>query len=326
MLGLLTLAGVLFLQDLAVSEYELSGDVITYEAAAGESIAPLAARFGLEPRTLAADNGLSPATALKSGQALVIDNRHVIPAHPIDGILINVPQRMLFVFVGNRLVGAYPVAVGRPDWRTPLGAFAVSSKEHDPTWDVPKSIQEEMSRVAAPFRPVCRQVRTIHWATAGLAYRISGSGSMEQISPRASTASPRTDASACIPLMQDRCSTWSGSACRSGLSINRFCLPRRIRIMSWSKCTLTYTGVGVHQSSRLPVDCASSMQTLLTSRRSMRLFAAKADAASHLSVAYDSPIRHQPGDSRSQTDALRPGMPLVASGTRAQQLSVGAGP
>jgi hypothetical protein len=58
----------------------------------------------------------------------------------------------------------------------------------------------------------------------------------------------------------------------------------------------------------------------------MRLFAAKADAASHLSVAYDSPIRHQPGDSRSQTDALRPGMPLVASGTRAQQLSVGAGP
>jgi L,D-transpeptidase ErfK/SrfK len=145
MLGLLTLAGVLFLQDLAVSEYELSGDVITYEAAARESIASLAARFGLEPRTLAADNGLSPATALKSGQALVVDNRHVIPAHPIDGILINVPQRMLFVFVGNRLVGAYPVAVGCPDWRTPLGAFAVSSKEHDPTWDVPKSIQEEMS-------------------------------------------------------------------------------------------------------------------------------------------------------------------------------------
>ena len=52
---------------------------------------------------------------------------------------------MLFVFVDNRLVGAYPVAVGRPDWRTPLGEFVVSKKETNPTWDVPTSIQEEMS-------------------------------------------------------------------------------------------------------------------------------------------------------------------------------------
>jgi L,D-transpeptidase ErfK/SrfK len=139
------LAGVLCLQESAVSERQYSGGVITYEVSAGESIASLSGRFGLEPRTLAADNGVTPATVLKVGQTLVIDNRHLIPEHPVDGIVINVPQRMLFVFVGDRLVGAYPIAVGRPDWRTPLGAFAVSRKEVDPTWDVPRSIQEEMS-------------------------------------------------------------------------------------------------------------------------------------------------------------------------------------
>jgi L,D-transpeptidase ErfK/SrfK len=139
------LGGVLLLQGSAVSERPYAGGVITYEVSAGESIASLGARFGLEPRTLAADNGIAPTTVLKAGHTLVIDNRHVLPEHPVDGIVVNVPQRMLFVFIDDRLVGAYPVAVGRRDWRTPLGAFAVSRKEVDPTWDVPSSIQEEMS-------------------------------------------------------------------------------------------------------------------------------------------------------------------------------------
>jgi L,D-transpeptidase ErfK/SrfK len=137
--------GLLSLQTTA-TEQRSSGDTIVYEVTVGESIPSLGARFGLEPRTLAADNGLSPATVLRAGQRLVIDNRHVIPDHPADGIVINVPQRMLFVLVGDRLAGAYPVAVGRPNWPTPLGVFMVSSKEVDPTWDVPKSIQEEMSQ------------------------------------------------------------------------------------------------------------------------------------------------------------------------------------
>jgi L,D-transpeptidase ErfK/SrfK len=148
----LILVGVLSFQA-AATEQRFSGEAIAYEVTAGESIASLGARFGLEPRTLAADNGLSTGTVLEPGQRLVIDNRHVIADHPADGILINVPQRMLFVFVGDCLAGAYPVAVGRPGWRTPLGVFTVSSKEVDPTWDVPKSIQEEMSEAG-------RQVET----------------------------------------------------------------------------------------------------------------------------------------------------------------------
>jgi L,D-transpeptidase ErfK/SrfK len=41
---------------------------------------------------------------------------------------------------------SYPVGLGRPDWPTPTGGFKVISKEENPVWDVPKSIQEEMRR------------------------------------------------------------------------------------------------------------------------------------------------------------------------------------
>jgi L,D-transpeptidase ErfK/SrfK len=143
MSGLMMLLGALWLQAM-VPDPPFSGGVNAYEVRAGESIVSIASRTGLEPRILAADNGMSPMDALKPGQGLLVDNRHVIPEHPADGIVVNVPQRMLFVFVGGHLSGAYPVAVGQPDWPTPLGTYVISGKEVDPTWDVPKSIQEEM--------------------------------------------------------------------------------------------------------------------------------------------------------------------------------------
>jgi L,D-transpeptidase ErfK/SrfK len=63
-----------------------------------------------------------------------------------EGILINIPQRMLFLFKSGRLAGAYPVTVGRRDWQTPIGSFRVLEKQHEKTWKVPLSIQEEMRR------------------------------------------------------------------------------------------------------------------------------------------------------------------------------------
>jgi L,D-transpeptidase ErfK/SrfK len=53
---------------------------------------------------------------------------------------------MLFAFDSGRLLAAYPVAVGRADWPTPLGTFEIAVLEVDPTWDVPVSIQREMAR------------------------------------------------------------------------------------------------------------------------------------------------------------------------------------
>jgi L,D-transpeptidase ErfK/SrfK len=75
-----------------------------------------------------------------------VDNRHLVPFSLDHGILVNIPQRLLFLFRDGRLVAWYPVAVGRRDWPTAAGRFRIDSLERNPTWNVPASIQEEMKR------------------------------------------------------------------------------------------------------------------------------------------------------------------------------------
>ncbi len=137
---------------------ELTGGVQVYEVARGDTLTSIGARFGIDGRTLARDNGVSAAAAIQAGDRLTLDNRHIAPAPPAaaDAIVINVAQRMLFVFHQGRVARALPVAVGRRDWKTPLGMFAIAVKEVDPVWDVPVSIQQEMERNR---QPVLTQVR-----------------------------------------------------------------------------------------------------------------------------------------------------------------------
>ena len=112
----------------------------------------VAARFGMDVPALAELNGLKPTVRLKLGQELRIDNPHIVPDSLVDGILINVPQRMLFYFKFGKLQAAYPVSVGRRTWPTPRGDFEVLEKEEDKTWIVPVSIQEEMLATGKPVR------------------------------------------------------------------------------------------------------------------------------------------------------------------------------
>jgi L,D-transpeptidase ErfK/SrfK len=58
----------------------------------------IASRFG-EPALTLVPDGNEP----KPGDTITIDNRHVATAAVAEGIVINVPQRMLFVFQDGHL-------------------------------------------------------------------------------------------------------------------------------------------------------------------------------------------------------------------------------
>jgi L,D-transpeptidase ErfK/SrfK len=122
-----------------------TGGSFAYVIERGDTLAVLAARFGIDRAVMARENGLAPNATLVIGQLLALDNGHIVPAGDA-GILVNVPQRMLFHVAEGLPPSGYPVAVGRRDWPTPRGSFQVVAKEQDPTWDVPRSIQEEMRR------------------------------------------------------------------------------------------------------------------------------------------------------------------------------------
>jgi L,D-transpeptidase ErfK/SrfK len=72
--------------------------------------------------------------------------QHLVPNELSSGVILNVPQRMIFVMEDGVAVASYPVGLGRPSWPTFLGPFSIEVKEIDPVWDVPPSIQEEQRR------------------------------------------------------------------------------------------------------------------------------------------------------------------------------------
>jgi len=137
---------------------QLVGGAYDYTVEQGDSLTSVGARFGVGAIVLARRNGLAPKAQLALGQELHVENPHIVPpvtaAAAGDAILINVPQRMLFQWRGGAVVAGYPIAAGRPTWRTPLGEFEIDARATDKTWIVPVSIQEEMRREGKPVKKI----------------------------------------------------------------------------------------------------------------------------------------------------------------------------
>lgn len=126
--------------------YQVAGGDSDYVVQPGDFLIAIGARFGLPPALLARDNAVPYEALIHPGQRFRIHNPHIVPATLDDGILINIPQRMLFHFSRGALLAAYPVGLGKPDWPTPEGEFRIVSRVKNKTWKVPSSIQEEMRR------------------------------------------------------------------------------------------------------------------------------------------------------------------------------------
>jgi len=122
----------------------------------GECGSAIAARLGVDWRIVARENGLNDKTACKAGQELSINNLRIVPKVIEEGIIINVPDRMLYVFKNSEVAVALPVGLGMPQkaWQTPTGSFSIVRKVTNPTWFVPKSIQREMSQKGEPVKTV----------------------------------------------------------------------------------------------------------------------------------------------------------------------------
>lgn len=129
---------------------EVVGSQFDYTARAGDSLTRVGARFGVGVPVLARANGLKPDARLALGQVLRVANLHIVPERLEEGILVNVPQRMLFLFRAGDVAAAHPVGLGRPDWPTPTGGYRLETRERDKVWYVPPSIQEEMRAAGKP--------------------------------------------------------------------------------------------------------------------------------------------------------------------------------
>ncbi|MGH7778494.1 MAG: L,D-transpeptidase family protein [Candidatus Binataceae bacterium] len=133
-------------KDLAPLSNQIVGKSTDYTIQKGDNWIRLGARFGEGAAVIALDNGVALGSTITAGKTLRIDNRHIVPIQFVDGIVVNLPQRMLFYFEDYVLKGFYPAAVGRvaPRWRTPIGKFRIVQMREAPAWRVPDSVREEM--------------------------------------------------------------------------------------------------------------------------------------------------------------------------------------
>ncbi len=132
------------------------GGPVSYTVAKGDSLSVVAAKSGRAWRIIAEENKIEADRILRVGEKISINTRRIVPMQVQDGIVINVPERMLYYFKQGDLVAFFPVGLGMSqktkteNWQTPVGSFVVKGKEKNPTWHVPKSIQKEMASKGKP--------------------------------------------------------------------------------------------------------------------------------------------------------------------------------
>ena len=128
----------------------LVGEEFFYTVRTRETLRLVAAKFGVSPGNIRRANRLKAGEPLRAGQRLKIQARRILPKEIEQGMLINIPDRTLYLFRDGKLSSMYPVAVGKPSyrkkkgWQTPTGNFSIVGKVRNPVWRVPKSIRDEM--------------------------------------------------------------------------------------------------------------------------------------------------------------------------------------
>jgi len=134
---------------------EIYGKLQEYTAKRGEDLYPIARKFNLAIEHLMFANGLK-GIKTRPGQKLRIPLRRTPPSTDMyNGVVLNLPERGLYLYEKGKVVNFYPVAIGAPGkWMTPTGDFKIITKVKNPTWLPPEWAKEEEPVPAGPNNPL----------------------------------------------------------------------------------------------------------------------------------------------------------------------------
>lgn len=114
-----------------------------------------------------------PGNSVQPGDTLLLPLRHILPRHPENAIVLNVPERRLYLFRDGKLVQRHAVAVGRPGWETVRGVFRIRNRVTNPTWSPPESMVEREGIRDEPVPPGPENPlgdRWIGWSASGFGF------------------------------------------------------------------------------------------------------------------------------------------------------------
>jgi L,D-transpeptidase ErfK/SrfK len=138
----LFLSAVLALATLCVAESlpPVVGKAETIQVGAGENLYQLGLRYGLAIEHFAFANNLPVQLSVNQSREITVPHRRILPSNPpSNGLVVNLPERGVFLFLDGAFEKFYPIAIGQPGrFATPTGQFQLASRVKDPTWMPPE--------------------------------------------------------------------------------------------------------------------------------------------------------------------------------------------
>ena len=119
----------------------LIGQYETYTAKKGETLFQIARSRMVSVSALQRLNNIE-TSRVKAGTRLILPTLHIVPLNPGEGVVLNVPERAIYVFKGAQLIARYPVAIGKSGWQTALGDYKIRNMVKDPTWKPTREMVE----------------------------------------------------------------------------------------------------------------------------------------------------------------------------------------
>jgi L,D-transpeptidase ErfK/SrfK len=101
------------------------------------------------------------------GTVVRLPTSYLLPAAPMQGLLVNIPEMRLYDFGVPDGPEVLAVAIGDVEDPTPIGEFRVGKKRVDPEWRVPASIRAAKPELPAVVPPGPDNPLGTRWLTIG---------------------------------------------------------------------------------------------------------------------------------------------------------------
>lgn len=157
------LAFVLLLTVLASAQdvRPMVGRLTAHKAVAGEDMARIALKYRLAVDHLAFANGFPITTIdVEPGASVFVPTWRILPANPPrNGVVVNLAERVLYLFRDGHFVRYYPVSIGdevaeKGRFQTRTGNFSIIEKIKNPTWFPPSWAKDRRPVGPGPDNPL----------------------------------------------------------------------------------------------------------------------------------------------------------------------------
>lgn len=135
LIGLMIVTGASAVADIR----PVVGTYSTLKVKRGDTLQSIARREDVNSELLSRLNHLRSGR-VRPGQTLTLPTLHILPRQPKDGIVLNIPERQVYLFRQGQMKAVYPVAVGKAAWPTETGEFTLISKVTNPRWKPTKEM------------------------------------------------------------------------------------------------------------------------------------------------------------------------------------------